>query len=778
MHQINIEDSEANRRLPVPPDAQTNGQGKAPIQPHIEIKGLPKQTSPIPLFTFTKRIKSEAENPEEVARIYLNLYGKDNPLTLNEKEVQKLMPNVNLKTSKRLLKMFGIELENPTTKIYKIDPYKYILSTMTNAVTYKDFNARIKFAFDYYDEDGTGVVTKDALVKHLKSVEAESQFSLDEESIKKIIEAIFTDMGVKEDQGITFEKFYEFFSRKSKRMISLSQFDREKLTSFRVSRALSDLEIKASATEPVQLSENKFKEFFKNLKTKISLNLLKFGWLLLWIMGMGFMFGFQFDNYYDKSNIVTLALAKACAFTINLNLLILLTLITKTITTVFRRIGLARILPLNFNVFFHTIIGFTTLFLGYVHAGSHIAGNFVILANKDSPEEVNALFEALGTDHTFTEVKPVTWWLFASVPGITGILIIILMTIMVVFAPKKMRKKNYERFWYTHMFWLPVLILLCFHGAKEYFSKQYVIWFVAFPGGILILEKIYMLISCIWERFRILDLRIYSDIIELKVTKPSKYKYRAGQYALINIPEISKLQWHPFSYSSAPCMDYLSFHIAAIGDWTKKLKEYTEQYQQKKVKLPRIRMLGPYGTPSQHYSRYEHLMIFATGVGATPFASILQELIEKHKRIPNSKDFKVKFIDFYWVNRKLSSHKWMSKVFIDIQRQDPAGEFLKLHIFFTSPQSKYDIRSFFLWNGLSILHKRGVIIPGLEHFDIMHWGKPDWDVVFREKTFELQGRGRVGVFFCGNEYLAKELKKKCEQHSEGISFEFHKEIFG
>ena len=43
----------------------------------------------------------------------------------------------------------------------------------------------------------------------------------------------------------------------------------------------------------------------------------------------------------------------------------------------------------------------------------------------------------------------------------------------------------------------------------------------------------------------------------------------------INLPVISKFEWHPFTISSAPeRQDVLTFHIRSVGGWTNKLHEY------------------------------------------------------------------------------------------------------------------------------------------------------------------------------------------------------------
>jgi len=97
-------------------------------------------------------------------------------------------------------------------------------------------------------------------------------------------------------------------------------------------------------------------------------------------------------------------------------------------------------------------------------------------------------------------------------------------------------------------------------------------------------------------------------------------------------------------------------------------------------------------------------------------------------------------------------------------------------MFFTSPHEKYDLRSILLWKGIEILYSEGVKIKGLEHFDLMRWGRPEWSEIFEEKAAQI-GSGKVGVFFCGNAMLAKELHDNCVKKSGDVAFKFCKEIF-
>ena len=51
----------------------------------------------------------------------------------------------------------------------------------------------------------------------------------------------------------------------------------------------------------------------------------------------------------------------------------------------------------------------------------------------------------------------------------------------------------------------------------------------------------------------------------LKIAPPQEGKalflYHAASYAFVNVPEISLLEWHPFTIASAPTDDDISFAI-------------------------------------------------------------------------------------------------------------------------------------------------------------------------------------------------------------------------
>merc|ERR1712002_954221 len=81
---------------------------------------------------------------------------------------------------------------------------------------------------------------------------------------------------------------------------------------------------------------------------------------------------------------------------------------------------------------------------------------------------------------------------------------------------------------------------------------------------------------------------------------------------------------------------------------------------------------GPFGSPSSNIYRAEHAVLVGTGIGITPFASILQSIMHRYMKIKQScpscnykwtnnmeaSMLNLKKVDFIWINRDQKSFEW------------------------------------------------------------------------------------------------------------------------
>merc|ERR1719361_651785 len=199
---------------------------------------------------------------------------------------------------------------------------------------------------------------------------------------------------------------------------------------------------------------------------------------------------------------------------------------------------------------------------------------------------------------------------------------------------------------------------------------------------------------------------------------------------------------------------------------------------------------GPFGSPSSNIYRAEHAVLIGTGIGITPFASILQSISHRYLEIkqscPNcgyrwSNDieasmFKLKKVDFFWINRDQKSFEWFVNLLsqLEIEQKENGGamnRFLEMHMYVTSALQKTDMKAVALQLALDILYNKEErdLVTGLK--SRTNAGRPNWNKVFTK--IKQERKGQVTVFYCGNPGLAKLLRSKCEE----FGFKFRKEVF-
>ncbi|PNF21808.1 hypothetical protein B7P43_G08439 [Cryptotermes secundus] len=199
---------------------------------------------------------------------------------------------------------------------------------------------------------------------------------------------------------------------------------------------------------------------------------------------------------------------------------------------------------------------------------------------------------------------------------------------------------------------------------------------------------------------------------------------------------------------------------------------------------------GPYGAPSSHIFRAQHAVLIATGIGVTPFASILQSIMHRYWKArhccPRCKFawasdipatvMNLRKVDFFWINRDQRSFEWFVNLLsqLEIEQAELGGameRFLEMHMYITSALQKTDMKAVGLQLALDLLHEKEKrdLITGLK--TRTNAGRPNWDKVFKQLLD--QKKGKVTVFYCGPPQLGRILRIKCDQ----FGFSFRKEVF-
>lgn len=124
--------------------------------------------------------------------------------------------------------------------------------------------------------------------------------------------------------------------------------------------------------------------------------------------------------------------------------------------------------------------------------------------------------------------------------------------------------------------------------------------------------------------------------MEIQFDKPS-FQYKPGMYLFINIPEVSKFQWHPFTITSTPEEGFVSIHVRLLGNWTKKAAEVLGCFKggidkSNMNRLPTLRIDGPFGAPAEDLYNYKVACLIGAGIGVTPAAALLKSIWYRHYR--------------------------------------------------------------------------------------------------------------------------------------------------
>ncbi|KAM4831898.1 NADPH oxidase 5 [Urocitellus parryii] len=642
---------------------------------------------------------------------------------------------------------------------------------------------KLKFLFQVYDVDGSGSIDPDELRTVLRSCLRESAISLPEEKLDQLTLALFQSADKDGSGAITFDELRD----------ELQQFP----------GVMENLTISAACwltppanRRPLHRPRPLTAAYWHNHRNQLL--------CLATYTGLQVLLFVLAANAHRALG-ASIMVAKGCGQCLNFNCSFIAVLMLRRCLTWLRATWLTQVLPLDYVIQFHQLMGYIVVGLSLVHTVAHVV-NFALLAQSGaSPFQ---FWELLLT------TRPGIGWVHGSASP-TGVALLLLLLLMVICSsPCVRRSGHFQVFYWTHLSYLPLWILLILHGPN--FWK----WLLV-PGILFLLEKAMGLIKSRMAPLSIVEVNLLpSKVTHLILQRPPLFHYRPGDYLYLNIPTIARYEWHPFTISSAPEQkDTIELHIRSQGQWTNRLYEsfkVSDPVGCDSKRLSRsLRMRrsqrrpqasetssenhqfcnikcyvdGPYGTSTRRIFASEHAVLIGAGIGITPFASILQSIMHRHQKrkhvCPSCQhswmeglqdhDMKLHKVDFIWINRDQRSFEWfvslLTKLEMDQAQEAQDDHFLELHMYMTSALGKNDMKAIGLQMALDLLAKKEKkdSITGLQ--TRTQPGRPDWSKVFQKVA--AAKKGKVQVFFCGSPALAKVLKGHCEQ----FGFRFFQENF-
>ncbi|HEX7671277.1 MAG TPA: EF-hand domain-containing protein [Polyangiaceae bacterium] len=425
-----------------------------------------------------------------------------------------------------------------------------------------------------------------------------------------------------------------------------------------------------------------------------------------------------------------MSIGRALGVALNVNGALILIPMMRRLLTKVRSTFLGAIVPVDDAVGFHRLVGHSLFVLAVGHVAAFI-GAYAL----GHPSPLAALF--------LTE------------RGLSGAVLFGVFAVMWAFSLSFVRRKNrFELFYFTHLLYVAWLGLAIAHAPSF-------LLFALFPLLGFAVEQGLRLSRRAPESRVTSSQALRSGVTRLAIARPPGFQFAPGDYAFLRIPSVARHEWHPFTISSAPEREDLTFHVRSLGNWTAALRRRVENHEDDPEMTAYVD--GPYGSPSAHIFRSKVAVLIGAGIGVTPFASVLESLVLR----ANGGAFgpsSLRKAHFFWLNRDQYSFEWFGALLRELERIDHAA-LLDIHLCMTGGRSGGSALGLELARELMHASGRSDLITGLRTHT--HMGPPDWDLLLSNIARKHQGEA-VDVYFCGPPGLAAKLKPVCARL--GMSF--------
>jgi dual oxidase len=294
-------------------------------------------------------------------------------------------------------------------------------------------------------------------------------------------------------------------------------------------------------------------------------------------------------------------LAKTCAGVLYPTFFFLILSMSRWLSTFLRRFYfISRFINWDLSQSFHIKLSCVALFFASLHAIGHLSGSFVFGSQAGRQD---AVANVLGQD-----AVPRSYYSYIqTLPGWSGLTSLCLFWLLALMSMPQVRKWSYEVFQLGHLLMFPIIGLMMAHGTAALLQWPMFGYWLAFPTLMVLFERVWRIILSF--RPIVADLELLDDetvAITAEVPKKRPWDYKAGQYVFVQVPQLSRFQWHPFTVST--CINNtMQVHIKADGDWTNALRDLAQRGQRTTIK---IGLDGPFGAPAQRFYDYDYSMVF------------------------------------------------------------------------------------------------------------------------------------------------------------------------
>nr|CAA70769.1 FRO1 [Arabidopsis thaliana] len=213
-------------------------------------------------------------------------------------------------------------------------------------------------------------------------------------------------------------------------------------------------------------------------------------------------------------------------------------------------------------------------------------------------------------------------WDRTAVSNLAGEIALVAGLMMWVTTYPKIRRRLFEVFFYSHYLYIVFMLFFVFHVGISHAL-------IPLPGFYIFLVDRFLRFLQSRNNVKLVSARVLPcDTVELNFSKNPMLMYSPTSTMFVNIPSISKLQWHPFTIISSSKLEpeTLSVMIKSQGKWSTKLYDMLSSSSSDQINRLAVSVEGPYGPSSTDFLRHESLVMVSGASGITPFISIVRDL--------------------------------------------------------------------------------------------------------------------------------------------------------
>lgn len=657
-----------------------------------------------------------------------------------------------------------------------------------------------RLMFTMYDLDGNGFLSKEEFFTMMRSFIEISNNCLSKEQLAEVVESMFRESGFQDKEELTWEDFH-FLLRDHDSDLRFTQLcvkggaggTRDifkQSNACRVSFLTRTPGNRVMAPSPRLYTEalqekmqrgflaqkfKQFKRFVENYRRHIVCVIIFSAICAGLFADRAYYYGFASPpTDIEETTYVGIILSRGTAASISFMFSYILLTMCRNLITFLRETFLNRYIPFDAAVDFHRWIAMAAVVLAVVHSLGHAVNVYIFSVSPLSL--MTCVFPNVFVNDGSKLPPKYYWWFFETVPGMTGVLLLLVLAIMYVFASHHFRRRSFRGFWLTHHLYVVLYALIIIHGSYALIQlPSFHIYFLV-PAIIYVGDK---LVSLSRKKVEISVVKaelLPSGVTYLQFQRPKTFEYKSGQWVRIACLSLGTNEYHPFTLTSAPHEDTLSLHIRAVGPWTTRLREiYSPPVGGTSARYPKLYLDGPFGEGHQEWHKFEVSVLVGGGIGVTPFASILKDLVFKSSM---GTQMLCKKIYFIWVTRTQRQFEWLADIIREVEEND-SRDLVSVHIYITQLAEKFDLRTIMLYicerHFQKVLNRS--LFTGLR--SVTHFGRPPFEL-FLDSLQEVHPQvHKIGVFSCGPPGMTKDVEKACQliNRQDRAHFVHHYENF-